>query len=308
MRLPGKLSLITFAVLISALLLLTLALRSRAPLSFAPLPSPNGYDDLVAAGNLVTDELINADEMPLEPLRAFVATNAEAVRLLELGLSRTCNVPMVVFITNQTLAMTELAVTKRIAQFNRALGRLAELEGRTNDAVQIYLRGFTLSDELSRGGFLIHGLVGIACEAIAFNRLTNLTAKLNATDTTQIIADLEKFDATAATWDEFETGERLFMSHMSQQSYNPVEWFRNWWTARASLEKAKLKYQQRVGQRRRFIVELALHRYAAEKGKPPAQLTELIPDYLPRIPKNPVDGQLPHYQVRDPNWQLDFKP
>jgi len=116
----------------------------------------------------------------------------------------------------------DLLATKRLAHFGAATGRLAELEGRTNDAVAAYLTGMRYGNEVSRGGFLIHRLVGIACEAIARTRLTTVATSLNATETQGIILALEKLDAEAVTWAEIDDNERLFMRGAIRQFNNPI--------------------------------------------------------------------------------------
>src|SRR5688572_25444166 len=63
--------------------------RTAAPLT---LPNPNGYDDLLRAGQLVTGEINEARDLDHEGLRVLVATNAEALRLLRVGLARSCAV------------------------------------------------------------------------------------------------------------------------------------------------------------------------------------------------------------------------
>ena len=66
----------------------------------SPLPNPNGYTDLLQAGKpsaAIWTALLSADR---DGLRALVATNAEALRLLRVGLSRECSAPTDAIIAN----------------------------------------------------------------------------------------------------------------------------------------------------------------------------------------------------------------
>src|SRR5262249_11416740 len=89
-------------------------LKPPAPISF-PLPNPNGYDDLVKAAGALTGDFGDYQTLGEEPLSALVATNTEALRLVRLGLTRTCSVPTDLLITNFQGFMGELPPQKRLA-------------------------------------------------------------------------------------------------------------------------------------------------------------------------------------------------
>src|ERR1017187_1232036 len=59
-----------------------------------PLPSPNGYDDLVKAGKMLTDTIPNYDKMSQEELPKAVSANAAALSLARTGLNNQCRVPV----------------------------------------------------------------------------------------------------------------------------------------------------------------------------------------------------------------------
>ena len=297
-----------FVLLVVAVTLLFVVVVASNPAEPFPAPPvPNGYDDFVAAGKLVTGDVDFVRETKLELFRTFVATNAEALRLLQLGLSRTSTVPLATFVTNQSQMVADLGTIKRLAQFNVTVGRLAELEGRTNEALTIYLQGLRLAREANRGGVWIHDLVATACESIAFNLLTNLAVKIPPVENRAIIAGLEQVDATTISWEEMMKSERLFNRHTSSSYGNPIDWIRGWWTNRAALKKGKLKHLRCIVQRRQLLAELALRRYVAEQGKAPQRLSELVPGYLSRLPENPATKQPPDYYPQGTNWVLEFK-
>jgi hypothetical protein len=92
-----------------AALLLTLALlpaRHQPP--SPPLPNPNGYDDFLKAATLLTGDILNAPSLGHDDLQALLATNAQALALARLGLSRGCA------LTNLYGSMSNLADLKHL--------------------------------------------------------------------------------------------------------------------------------------------------------------------------------------------------
>lgn len=65
-------------------------------------PNPNGYDEFVRAGQMVTrtldghGDLGDYRDLTLESLRAFAATNAEALKIARGALDRECCVPVTI--------------------------------------------------------------------------------------------------------------------------------------------------------------------------------------------------------------------
>jgi len=162
-----------FLLAILAVLFLTLG-RPPPPV---PLPNPNGYDDFLKAASLRTvGDVFTLDH---ETLQALVFTNAESLRLLRLGLTRQCALPADSAMTNVSGMLSDLAVMKQLAQLLAAEGRLREMDNRPTDAAQSYLDAIRLGKEMTRGGFIINRLVGIACEAIGGTALSKIVPKLN---------------------------------------------------------------------------------------------------------------------------------
>src|SRR2546430_617137 len=73
-----------------------------------PLPNPNGYDDFLQAAALVKGDPYSAPALKDNELRDFVRTNSEPLRLVRLGLTRTCSVPTDSVITNLSARMSDL--------------------------------------------------------------------------------------------------------------------------------------------------------------------------------------------------------
>jgi len=301
---PLKLTFALLAAVLAGVLLFTLFLIRSGSGTFPALPSPNGYDDFVAAGNLLDSQTSDAHAMEIGPLRALIGTNSESLRLLQLGLSRTCSVHTAEMLTNSAAMSPDLLATKRVAHLLAGTGRLAELEGRTNDAVAAYLTGMRFGNEISRGGFVMQRLVGVACEALARNRLTLVAAKLSPTDMRGIIRALEKLEIESVPWGEIDDNERRFMWSAVQQFNNPIMLVNSWWTLRPLLKQARVKHLNEITRRRLLIIELALRCHGAAHGSPPKELGDLVPEFLARVPLDTFTERALIYRPNGTNWSL----
>lgn len=303
MRSTWKKALLGAVIGIFVVYFIGLLATNKSVSQFAPLPNRNGYDDFLKAGTLLgalqVDVMYTNDPVALHE---FMATTAEPLRLIRLGLSRTCSVATVEVMTNFSNRINDLAQMKMLAQFLGNDGRLAELEGRTNDALRSYVDGISFGNEVSRGGFIIHRLVGVACEAIADSGLVRVLPAMNCNQSRPVIKKMEEIDRAAVTWDEVAKNERAFSRFEMKKSVNPVHWIVGWWQARAAIKKSHERHDAITARRRLIIVELALRCCVGETGKPPARLEDLVPKYLSRVPEDPFTGQPMIYRPQGTNW------
>src|ERR1035437_2570579 len=118
-----RLLLLAFALVAGAVLVALLASTIGRSPARTPLPNPNGYDDFVKAGEAVLGNVGDFPTLDHDSLAALVSTNAEPLRLLRLGLTRQCVMPMDTALTNAAGGMNQLARMKRLVQLLAAEGR-----------------------------------------------------------------------------------------------------------------------------------------------------------------------------------------
>jgi hypothetical protein len=269
-----------------------------------PLPNPNGYDDFLAAAGLVTGVAFDSWTFEKDELRKFVPTNAEPLRLLHLGLTRTCSVPTDSALTNLAATLNDLPKLKRLAWLLVAEGRLAELENRPADAARSYVDTVRFGNEISRGGFMINRLVGVACESIGGSRLAGLTPKLDCDQVRAVIGDLEKMDDAAVTWDEVRQNEKRFCRYQLRKVLNPIRWVTGTWQIWSAGKLSEQKHNRLVARLRLLTAGLALRCYQTEQGRAPSQLEQLVPSHLRRVPLDPFSGRPLIYRISGTNWLL----
>ena len=298
------------AVLVALLTALAIGLLAiivlsagKAPVSL-PLPNPNGYDDFLKATTLLRGDVYSVSALDHDGLQAFVSTNGEALRLIRQGLARGCSVPTDSASTNISQTLGDLAKLKPLARLLAEEGRLAEIEGRYAAAAQSYLETIRFGNEMSRGGFIIIRLVGIACEAIGEVPLRTLVAKLKPEEAQAVIHELEQIDRTSVTWDEVVRNEKRFARLQPGHGFNPITWAVAQWQTWRVRQRAEMRQNRLAAHLRLLTAELAVRSYQAERGVPPTDLAQLVPKYLQRIPSDPFSGRSMIYRRQGTQWLL----
>jgi hypothetical protein len=255
-----------------------------------PLPNPNGYDDFVKAGQMVKGNPSTNDTMSKEELAGLIATNAETLKLVRLGLSRECREPVEYSESYATKLLPELANFKQLVFLFCAEGRLAEMDGRTNDAAGIYLEGIRYGAELGRGGVLMSELVSLACENAAMSRLQRLADWVNAVKCREITGGLQTIDIKEEPIADMLEHEKLW-SKRTFGIRGQLESLLMYKQQAAMTARVVAKIQATQLRRRQLILEFAARAYELEKGKPPQSVADLVPEYLKVVPKDPVTGK-----------------
>jgi hypothetical protein len=272
-------------LLVIAALMFTLSQPAPA---LPPLPQPNGYDDFVKAGGMVTGDYGNYGTMSQEELRAFVEKNTEALKLARAGLDRECRVPLDYSTTN-TMRISNLAGMKRLAQAMTTEGRLAELENRPADAVEAYVAVIRLGHAISQGGLIIDSLVGIAIESIGTAAMERLALTLDAKQCREAAIALESCEARRAPTEAIWAQERKWARRaygLREQIARLVMFKSLKRSEQIWLAKVKA-HQTRV---RVLLLQLAARAYELDKGERPKRLADLVPAYLKNIPRDPLTG------------------
>src|SRR5437667_8984647 len=179
------------------------------------------------------------------------------------------------------------------------------MENRPADAAHTYTDAIRFGNEISRGGLLIHRLVGIACQASGGGPLSKLAPLLSCEQARPLVAELEKIDEARAPWDEVLQSERIFVrEQLRASSVSPLSYVTAWWMTRPAKKKAEDKNNKSVAHLRLLITELALRCFRSEQGHAAQRLEQLAPKHLQRVPIDPFSGQPLVYRVQGTNWLL----
>jgi hypothetical protein len=189
------------------------------------MPHPNGYTE---AAPLVTQLLEPVStgalsQWPSGPPRVLEAAVTPARPTLKqvqrtLALPWRCP-PML----NPALLNPEFAGFRRCARFWVAESNVAESKGDLAAAVAGPLDCLELGLHLSRGGALIHGLVGAAVSRLGLARMETLTGKLPPDVTAAALARVQALRRTAPAFTELLEGERIASLTAITHALNTVQ-------------------------------------------------------------------------------------
>lgn len=256
----------------------------------APLPNPNGYDDLVKAGKMLGAKERDYFETNEASVRRVVADNKQGLSLAREGLRKECQVPVQYNSAYADNHISDLTVIHELAITFTDEGKVDEMENRPNDAVKSYLDLIHLANASARGGLLIDQLVGTAIEAVGTSSLQKIVSQLNAKSCRQTAIDLETLDAQRQSWNDVIQQEDAW----SRRTFIGLRYRLLLLYSDRSLkqdqEKAEQHFINQQTKTRQLIIALAARAYELDKGHPPASAADLVPDYLKAIPQDPVTG------------------
>jgi hypothetical protein len=256
----------------------------------APLPIPNGYDDLVKAGKMLgakEDDYYKTNEAVL---RKLVAENAEGLSLARKALKEHCQVTVQFKSAYANSHIPDLVGIKRLMITLNAEGFLAEMDSRPNDAVNSYLDAIHLGNESAHGGVLIDQLVGTAIEAVGTSCLQKLVGRLDAKTCRETAAALESLDAQRETWNDVIQQENTWSRRTFMGLRYRLSLLASGRSLKQDQEKAEQQFNNQQVKTRQLMIALAARAYELDKGHRPASAAELVPEYLKAVPQDPVTG------------------
>ena len=260
----------------------------------APLPNPNGYDDLVKAGKAIRWDVWAYGNANLERLPEFVLTNETTLALARSALSNQCAVPLQFTEAYRTNHIRDLIAFRSLAQALASEGKFAEMEHRFNDAAKSYLDTIHLGNEAVRGGVVMDEMIGIATRSLGLEQLQKIADRLDAKSCRETAATLELLEAQSPTWAEAlqqnnAWSRRSFPGLRGQivRLYYKLVYYR---AREQNYQRAVDIIKSTQKQEGQLLIDLATRAYELDKGHRPASLADLVPEYLKAIPQDPVTG------------------
>ena len=165
-------ALLLFSIVFSIAYSRTGIYRPRIPPP-KPLPSPNAYDDYIEAGKIITASGgvgglqsggRSSQPAPIRQVAAVVQANSAALSLLRSAFPKESRVP-----PDRGLLPNSFRKTSSFRDIARLLAAEARVRAASGDLAGAFSSGLDsveLGTDAMRGGYLIHGLVGLAVQAI----------------------------------------------------------------------------------------------------------------------------------------------
>jgi hypothetical protein len=278
-----------FLVIIANLVILVVVFLGAPANAPKTMPKPNGFDDFVRAGQLVSGTGGLSDNSSLEDLRKLVAQNSEVMGWVRKGLAKESRIPEENSMNQDRVTNLILGSFKQLALALEAEGRLAETEQRTNEAAEIYLEAAHFAQNCTRGGVIFWKLQGVAYESTALKNLERISPALDAPESRRVAGALEKMDANEETVEESLGNEKNWVKKTFGLR-GQIQLLLAPGLVEAGRKSFVKKYQANQLRRRELILACATRAYALEKGQPPRSAFALLPDYLKALPTNPFTG------------------
>jgi hypothetical protein len=281
-------------------------LLTPLPIPAVVLPTPNGFNDIVAAGKGLNVRLINlADESPVDQVVAEVKRLDDYFKLAEQGLSRPCLVPL--DYTDMSVGIDYFSECRTLCRAFSAKINSAVTEGRIEDAVRDIELSFQLGHACRSGGVVMHFLVGKAIEGVATSDLWNARESLDYGQCVHLIKVLQRHSDSEEPLDAMLDRDRLWTENaygfygqlaeiLSDIGEKP-------WIERRLRTSIEPRYRSTI---ELLKCELAIRAFKLTHGWLPDSLQMLVPEVLPAVPVDPFDstGGPLHYRVTDEGYDL----
>lgn len=279
---------LTAVVLAGIPLGLTLLWQSGMPKA-VNYPIDNGYDDFIAAAALT----IRAAHEPTNIVgwRTVYLTNQPALDRMRAGLEKTCLSSNTYDGAGMKVVMDRMGKFKLLALAQRAEFEVALADGDTNAAVRSAITGLRFGNDLARGGVIMEALVGRAVRSVALTPLLPIITNLSLTNAifalehSLIIASnappaRENLVRESAVRHQF-SGLKGYVLHLVG-------------FGRSTIVRVEQDFEITQNASMNDLGELCgrfgKRVYELENGKPAGSWKDLVPRYLPEIPKDIITG------------------
>jgi len=277
---------------------------TRSPRRLPALPSPNGYEDMVLAGSLLTTSSAGWETQGVAHLRPSVEANSNALGVLRGAWSSDWGVPISPDPNAMQSILANVTTTKRLAQALVSEGRVAEWEGRTNDAVVAYSDCLMLGHKSTHGGLMIHDLVGIACTAIGTKPLQRIYSSVSDNSLLSLLRRLAEIDGNNEPVEDLIGRDRDW----ARRSHG---WLRFAWGSiqgRGAIKQhghsVRMRHRISESEVRLLRTDVALELFRRKNGRYPPALAELVPEFFNAVPQDPFRSQPLSYRINGESYLL----
>lgn len=290
--------------LIGGLVTLRLTTTNFVP---PPLPSPNGYDNLLLAAKQVHPRTGFYEEMATEELEQVVAHNAPALEIVREALELECGVSVDWSWDPAANGMNpiweEVAEMRRLVRALSAEAHYRLSAGESAAAVDSGLDAFRLGTKCTEGGLMGGYLIGLAIRGQAIHELGKVVAQ-DSSRCQSVLLGLTPMLENGESADEVIQREKNYINYASRGLMGMLIVKQTGPLMEPATQAALQAERREQAKRRLFVLHLALRVYHDEHGAWPTSLDELLPDMLPAVPLDPYNESSFVYSVNDDGYLL----
>ena len=270
--------------------------RTAAIPCLQQLPSPNGYDDLLQAASAIQGFPIQVIGGNAAELRSFLGSNQTALAMMRTGLGRECVVPLNISTNFSLEGIVTRSRLHNLLFLPEISGKLAELEGRKYEASRDYLEQVRLGEALSHGGIIVDKLREFTGTTVGLDGLNRLRNDLSVEACRELFEALRRVDANREPFstvnDRDDAATRKMVRGWEGLRYR-ISSFYQIFTGQRSAVRNNIErtFRRQDARLRLLILELSIRCHFLEKSGYPKYFSDLVPQYLPQIPKDPFTGK-----------------
>jgi hypothetical protein len=292
-RLIARLSLGTLLIAVTTpLVYLFYCLMTAIPLPGIHPPSPNGYDDFIAAGEKAAAwwRMARPRGTPnkAESERYFNDLQPVADRVAE-GLKKQC-LAWPRELTAHGVGNRDFEALERLADVLTLRLRYLFYYGDTSELTDAAVDTLRFSQEGCRGVGET-GSFPEQCESSATYCIGSRLGQLSSADCLRLIKVLTTFDENRESFELKRQRQRIIDQHRGWQVH--AEQILSAWSGRKQDDNYA---GWTVAETRLLIANLAAQAFFLDKRRAPKSLDELVPEYLPAVPFDAYAQQPLHYQ------------
>ncbi len=272
-------------------------------------PGPNSYDELVrAAGLIKTVNMPVFETATPAQLRTFVAQCGAVYAPVRSALDKPCHVPLRMNKEDFERTIGHAQSLRSLARALYVQGWLAAIEGRNKDAITSYTDTVRLGRAAMQDGLILDMLVGLTLENMGRAGIARMRGSLSAEECLALLPRLtdllnrptlpSDILARQAAWEDNAYGwQGRFAALIDRltREYRPNGML------------VEYAYGRQLAQSRLLLCELAIRAYSLQHGRNPATLADLVPTYLPKVPRDPFDGGDFVYRLTPSGYKLNSR-
>jgi hypothetical protein len=257
-------------------------------------PTPNGFDDLLKAAEMLQplpDKSQDPAQLNVQERKWLIQSNSAALNRLHDGLGKE-----ILVVIPRDLAARDpiqyLAGIKKLSQLLAAKAGVAAASSNQTALLSACFDNYELGCKGTRGGRWIEGLVGVAVRSIALTSMSHIQDLGDATLCRKAAALLSAAATNAPTALAYERGEDAWLATQPLvYRWNPGR-LKNWLTGETKQTRLKFlsKFDRLQKQEAETLRDLAAAAFRMEHQRGATNWTELVPEYLPEIPRNATNN------------------
>jgi hypothetical protein len=285
-------------------------LLNPLPIPNDEIPSPNGYDDFLAATALlpktplVDSPSFDVDTATTEQMREAAREVQPAVKRARRGLSYPAWKHQ--DYTSVETGLPEIGVLRSLARGLVASGIVKEREQDFVRAADIYLDLVKYGNSLGRGGLMVDDLVGVACAYEGHENLYRIREQVPLKECSIVLTTLAEIDQQSESPEKVLNRERTFIQHSMGWSAHLEMLLCEMVGDDAPFESYLFGVFKQKAVLRLLQLEFSLLAWRAEHGGWPESLAELVPTIIPAVPADPFspDGHPLRYVLKGDSYLL----